>query len=73
MGKEKFMGPKFDSFQQEENDFPHARSSLLRTFYYAKDCQHANNELLYFSKSGESSVLDMLMQGMGHEGLKKII
>jgi hypothetical protein len=41
-------------------------------FYYAKDCQHAKNELLYVSRSGES-VLDRVMQGMAHEGLKKVI
>jgi hypothetical protein len=42
------------------------------TFYYAKDSQHAKNELLYVSRSGES-VLDRVMQGMAHEGLKKVI
>jgi hypothetical protein len=30
------------------------------TFYYAKDCQHAKNEMFYVSKSGEN-VLDRVM------------
>jgi hypothetical protein len=30
------------------------------TFYYAKDCQHAKNEVFYVSNSGES-VLDKVM------------
>ncbi len=42
------------------------------TFYYAKDCQHAKNEVFYVSKSGES-VLDRVMQGMAHEDFNNII
>ncbi len=41
------------------------------TFYYTKNCQHAKNELFYVFGSGEN-VLDKVMHGMAHEGLKKI-
>jgi hypothetical protein len=42
------------------------------SFYYVKDYQHTNNELLYISKSGKNA-LDDIMQGVAHEGLKKFI
>jgi hypothetical protein len=45
---------------------------LKGIFYYAKDSQHVKNEVLYVSKSGES-VFDKVLQGVAHEGLKKII
>ncbi len=41
-------------------------------FYYVKDCPHVKNEVFYVSKSGES-VFDRVLQGVAHEGLKKII
>jgi hypothetical protein len=44
---------------------------LKGTFYYTKDYQHAKNEVFYVFGSGES-VLDKVMHGMAHEGLKKI-
>ncbi len=74
-GKDKLLVPKFDSLckhvvrKKATSPMPGVPKG---TFYYAKDCQHAKNELLYVSRSGES-VLDRVMQGMAHEGLKKVI
>jgi len=44
---------------------------LKRSFYYVKDYQHTTNESLYISKSGENA-LNNIMQGVAHEGLKKL-
>ncbi len=41
------------------------------TFYYTKDYQHAKNEVFYVFGGGES-VLEKVMHGMAHKGLKKI-
>jgi hypothetical protein len=75
MSKEKFLDPKFDFFSKHASrnkvDSP-IPSVLKGTFYYDKDCQHAKNEVSYVSKNGES-VLDKVMQGVAHEGLKKVI
>jgi hypothetical protein len=75
INKEKFLTPKFDSFckhaSRKKVDSP-VPSVLKGTFYYGKDCQHAKNEMPYISKNGES-VLDKVMQGVAHEGLKKVI
>jgi hypothetical protein len=75
MSKEKFLAPKFDSFckhasrKKVDSPFPIV---LKGTFYYGKDCKHAKNEVSYVSKNGES-VLDKVMQGVAHEGLKRVI
>jgi hypothetical protein len=45
---------------------------LKGSFYYVKDYQHTNKELLYISKSGKNA-LDNIMQGLAHEGLKTFI
>jgi hypothetical protein len=75
MGKEKLLVPKFDSLHK------HVGKKKVTTpmsdvpkgiFYYAKDCQHVKNEVFYVSKSGES-VFDRVLQGVAHEGLKKVI
>jgi hypothetical protein len=74
-GKDKLLAPKFDSLckHASRKKFTSPMPGVPKgTFYYAKDCQHAKNELLYVSRSGES-VLDRVMQGMVHEGLKKVI
>ncbi len=42
------------------------------TFYYAKDGQHVKNEMFYVYGHAESA-LDRVMQGVAHEGLKKVI
>ncbi len=74
-GKDKLLAPKFDSLckhagrKKATSPMPGVPKG---TFYYAKDCQHAKTELLYVSRSRES-VLDRVMQGMAHEGLKKVI
>jgi hypothetical protein len=71
MGKlEKILAPKFDSLckqysSRKKTTFP--MPNVFRgTLYYVK------NEVLYISRNGES-VLDRVMQGVEHEGLKKII
>jgi hypothetical protein len=75
MGKEKLLVPKFDSLHKHvgRKKVTTPISDVLKgMFYYAKDCQHVKNEVFYVSKIGQS-VFDRVLQGVAHEGLKKII
>jgi len=75
ISKEKLFAPKFDYFYKHvgtKKIISPMPSVPKNTLYYVKDCQHVKNEVFYVSKNGEN-VLDMVMQGMTHEGLKKVI
>jgi hypothetical protein len=74
-GKEKLLAPKFDYTYKHDG-----RNKIISPmfnvpkcrFSYAKDCQHVKNKVFYVSKN-EESVLDKVMQGMAHEGLKEVL
>jgi hypothetical protein len=75
MGKKKFLVPKFDYLHNHvgRKKVTSPMSNVPKgIFYYVKDCPHVKNEVFYVSKSGES-VFDRVLQGVAHEGLKKII
>jgi hypothetical protein len=75
MGKEKLLTPKFDYFYKHVSTKTSTSPMPIvpkSTLYYVKDCQNAKKKVFYVSKSGEN-VLDKVMQGMTHEGLKKVI
>ncbi len=69
---EKLFTPKFDYLCKHVGSkiiIPPG-SMLLKVHY--EDCQHVKNEMFYVSRSGEN-VLDNVMQGVAHEGLKTFI
>jgi hypothetical protein len=74
-GKEKLLAPKFDYICKHVGR-KKTISPMLNVpkgrFSYAKDCQHAKNKMFYVSKN-EESVLDKVMQGVAHEGMKGLL
>ncbi len=75
MGKEKFIVPKFDFFnckhiRRKKTTFPCSMFlKILSTKLKIVNMLIIN---CYIFPSGES-VLDKMMQGMAHEGLKKVV
>jgi hypothetical protein len=74
-GKEKLLAPKFDYIckhvGRKKTTSPMFSVPKGR-FSYVKDCQHVKNKVFYISKN-EENVLDKVMQGVAHEGLKEVL